>query len=406
MPAARPHLIHCVIHACERVTQSLETRTENAKPMKQKLESLQVGRGVAAFMVLLFHSQVFMRLVHPESAFSRMFGFGRTGVDFFFVLSGFLMVYVHRRDFGVPGRLGVYAYKRLTRIYPVYWVLCAGLIPLVLLVPSVTQNQGKTTLATLLMSVFLVPHEGARLIGITWSLEYELIFYLSLVAFFFSVRLGLLLFSTWFVAIAAVGIWGPSALNSIGTPQISPFILGFILNLHVGEFMLGMVAAWLVARGVRVPTPRVLLVAALTAAAAFAAYEANFLPEDQTLRSVIAIYGLLAAIIVFAVVQTELRYLVRIPRWLTLMGAASYAIYLTHYLVVAFAIVVAKHWPAMASIPAPLLLLVLLPLGLAPGIVLHLLVERPLLLMFAARLQKRESHVKGGPPIVPNVAVG
>ena len=35
--------------------------------MKQKLESLQVGRGVAAFMVLLFHSQVFMLNVHPES---------------------------------------------------------------------------------------------------------------------------------------------------------------------------------------------------------------------------------------------------------------------------------------------------------------------------------------------------
>jgi hypothetical protein len=51
--------------------------------MEQKLESLQVGRGIAAFMVLLFHSQVFMRVVHPESGFARMFGFGRTGVDFF-----------------------------------------------------------------------------------------------------------------------------------------------------------------------------------------------------------------------------------------------------------------------------------------------------------------------------------
>ncbi len=374
--------------------------------MKQKLESLQVGRGVAAFMVLLFHSQVFMRVVHPDSSLGRMFGFGRTGVDFFFVLSGFLMVYVHRRDFGLPRRLPVYAYKRLTRIYPVYWVLCAVLIPLVLLVPSVAQNQGKTSLATLLMSVFLVPHEGARLIGITWSLEYELMFYLAFAAFFLSVRFGVAIFGAWFVALAAAAIWGPATLNSIGTPTLVPFILGFVLNLHVAEFMLGMLAAWLVQRDVRVRMPRVLLVATLVAAAAFATYEANFLPEDKTLRSVIATYGLLAAFIVFAVVQTELRYLVRIPRWLTLLGAASYAIYLTHYLVVAFAIVVAKHWPALAAIPAPMLLLLLLPLGLAPGIVLHLFVERPLLLMFATRLQKRESRVEGGPPIVPNVAVG
>jgi len=383
-----------------------QTQPGTAKPVKQKLESLQVGRGVAAFMVLLFHSQVLMRVVHPDSVFARMFGFGRTGVDFFFVLSGFLMVYVHRRDFGLPRRLGPYAYKRLTRIYPVYWVLCAVLIPIVVLAPSVVQNQGKTTLAALLMSVFLVPHEGARLIGITWSLEYEVMFYLAFAAFFLSVRFGLACFAAWFLAIAGAAIWGPARLNNFGVPRIEPFILGFVLNLHVGEFILGMVAAWLVQRGTRLRAPRVLLVAALLAAAAFAAYEANFLPADQTLRSVTVTYGVLAAIIVFAVVQTELRYAVRIPRWLTLLGAASYAIYLTHYLVVAFAVVVAKHWPAMVAIPAPALLLVLLPVGLAPGIVLHMLVERPLLLMFAARLQERESHVEGGPPIEPNVAVG
>jgi exopolysaccharide production protein ExoZ len=374
--------------------------------MKQKLESLQVGRGIAAFMVLLFHSQVFMRAVHPESMFARMFGFGRTGVDFFFVLSGFLMVYVHSRDFGEPRRLGIYAYKRLTRIYPVYWVLCAVLIPLVLLAPWVMQNQGKTTFTTLLLSVFLVPHEGARLIGITWSLEYEMMFYVAFAAFFISARFGLLCFAAWFLAIVCAAIWGPPTLNSIGVPAIAPFFLGFMLNLHVAEFMLGMIAAWLVQRDVRLRMPRALLVAALVAAAVFAAYEANFLPEDRTLRTVTAAYGLIAGMIVFAVVQTELRYPVRIPRWLTLLGAASYAIYLTHYLVVALAVVVARHWPAVAATPAPLLLLLLLLLGLAPGIVLHLLVERPLLLMFAARLQKRESHVEGGPPIVPNVAVG
>ena len=300
----------------------------------------------------------------------------------------------------------MYAYKRLTRIYPVYWVLCALLIPIVLLAPWVMQHQGKTTLATLLMSVLLVPHDGARRIGITWSLEYELMFYLAFAAFFISGRFWLAVFGAWFAAIAAAAIWGPATLNSIGVPQITPFLPGFMLNLHVGEFMLGMVAAWLVQRGVTLRMPRALLVSALVAAAAFAAYEANFLPADRTLRSVTATYGVLAAIIVFAVVQTELRHPVRIPQWLTLLGAASYAIYLTHYLVVALAVVVAGHWPLLATVPAPLLLILLLPIGLAPGIVLHLLVERPLLLLFAARLQKWESHVKDGPPIVPNVAVG
>lgn len=374
--------------------------------MAQKLESLQVGRGIAAFMVLLFHSQVFMSMVHPESPLARTFAFGRTGVDFFFVLSGFLMVYVHRRDFGHPGRLGAYAYKRLTRIYPVYWVLCAVLIPLVLFAPWMVQNQGKTTLPTLLMSAFLIPHDGARLIGITWSLEYEMMFYLAFATFFVSARLGFALFAAWFAAVAGAGVWGPAALNSIGVPRFEPFILAFALNLHVGEFMLGMVAAWLIQRGYRLRRPRALLAAALLAGALFAIYETKFVPLDQTLRSVTVTYGLIAGVIVLAVVQTELRYPVRIPGWLNLLGAASYAIYLTHYLVVSLAVVIARRVPAMATVPAPVLLLVLLPLGLAPGLLLHWFVERPLLVAFAARLQKRERHVEGEPPVVPNVAVG
>jgi exopolysaccharide production protein ExoZ len=381
-------------------------RSESSPLVKQKLESLQVGRGIAAFMVLLFHSQVFMLAVHPDSVFARMFGFGRTGVDFFFVLSGFLMVYVHRRDFGIPRRLSIYAYKRLTRIYPVYWVLCAVLIPIVLWAPWMMQHQGKANVGTLLMSVFLIPHDGGRLIGITWSLEYELLFYVAFAAFFISIRLGLVCFVAWFVAMSGMAIWGPSTLNSIGVPSVTPFILGFMLNLHVGEFMLGMAAAWLVQRNVRVRAPRVLLVAALVAAAAYSVYEANYLIQDQTLRSVTATYGLLAALIVFAVVQTELQHRVRIPHWLTLLGAASYAIYLTHYLVVALAVIVARRVPALAATPAPVLLLLLLPIGLAPGILLHLFVERPLLLMSANRLQKREARVHDGAPVVPNVAVG
>ena len=106
-------------------------------------------------------------------------------------------------------------------------------------------------------------------------------FYVSLVAFFLSVRLGLALFASWFAAIAAVGIWGPSTLNSIGIPLISPFILGFILNLHVGEFMFGMVAAWLVARGMRVRAPRALLVAVFLAAARSLPMKPIFFPKTR-----------------------------------------------------------------------------------------------------------------------------
>ena len=89
-------------------------------------QSLQGCRAVAAALVVLFH-------LGGTFAQDRYFGFkaldgpfawGDAGVDFFFVLSGFLITLAHRRDFGRPAELSRYLSKRALRIYPTYWVIC------------------------------------------------------------------------------------------------------------------------------------------------------------------------------------------------------------------------------------------------------------------------------------------
>ncbi len=54
---------------------------------------------------------------------SGLFAFGHAGVDFFFVLSGFIILHVHAGDIGRPVRLGHYLQRRFTRVYPFYWVV-------------------------------------------------------------------------------------------------------------------------------------------------------------------------------------------------------------------------------------------------------------------------------------------
>ena len=61
--------------------------------------------------------------------FGPIFDFGFAGVDFFSALSGFLMVHVHAEDFGRPGAVGPYLWKRFSRIYPTYWVALAAVVP-------------------------------------------------------------------------------------------------------------------------------------------------------------------------------------------------------------------------------------------------------------------------------------
>jgi len=63
--------------------------------MNRKLASPQALRGVAALLVLLFHYHFYLRGDNESGAtiWDALFGWGIIGVDFFFVISGFIMIY-------------------------------------------------------------------------------------------------------------------------------------------------------------------------------------------------------------------------------------------------------------------------------------------------------------------------
>jgi len=102
------------------------------------LPSLQVLRGVAAVMVVLFH----------------VFGFqiGSVGVDIFFVISGFLMFHANREVFGHARTAILFLKRRILRVVPLYWLctafaLCPGvkfkiLAASVLFIPIRSQDGG------------------------------------------------------------------------------------------------------------------------------------------------------------------------------------------------------------------------------------------------------------------------
>ena len=95
--------------------------TENqAQPPKAHLPGLDLLRAAAIGMVLLFHYTVFF--THPDEL-PRWVPYGWTGVDLFFVLSGYLIssqLLAARARGGIS--LGSYFIKRSFRILPLYWL--------------------------------------------------------------------------------------------------------------------------------------------------------------------------------------------------------------------------------------------------------------------------------------------
>ena len=71
---------------------------------KQIINSLQVFRGMAALAVVAHHAALstdaFVQSM-PEG-WQRLFDLGALGVDFFFVLSGFIIMHAHRGEVGNP----------------------------------------------------------------------------------------------------------------------------------------------------------------------------------------------------------------------------------------------------------------------------------------------------------------
>jgi len=100
--------------------------------------------------------------------------FGYAGVDLFFVLSGFIITMIGRKDLGRPERLGPFVLRRLWRIYPPYWAALALTFGLwALIAPSLLYS---CTAGELIETAALLP-PMPRLLPIAWSLSYELLFY-------------------------------------------------------------------------------------------------------------------------------------------------------------------------------------------------------------------------------------
>ncbi len=129
----------------------------SASVANSKIQSLQVFRGLAATAVVAHHANLstaaFVGIV--PSGVSNVFNLGLLGVDFFFVLSGFIIMYAHLDDMGTWGAVRKYSIKRLARIYPAYLPIGIGMVLLYAAMPGFSASDGREF--SLVSSLLLLP---------------------------------------------------------------------------------------------------------------------------------------------------------------------------------------------------------------------------------------------------------
>lgn len=345
----------------------------------EKLWTVEVGRGIAATLVVLFHCTKYYFLspnYWSGSAFDGLFLFGHAGVEFFFVLSGYIMLKVHADDVGKPQRVANFVQKRFTRIYPFFWVVLAITLALFVIAPDSGRAMHREP-SIILQSFLLVGVQPlASVVFVSWTLWHEVVFYAFCALVIALPRIG----------IPAFGLWIALCIGLQATQVEAPWPWYFTAFINV-LFAFG-VAAALLLRSHRIPFPRTVLL--LGAVVFFATGVVNvFYLRDLPEWLTHLLFGIGSAIALLGAVEAERSGLLRVPRWMTILGAASFAIYLTHILTLSVLAKAAAKLGLTQMIPAPLAFVLLASGAVAAGIVIHYLVEKPLVKAVGALWRRR-----------------
>ena len=324
------------------------------------LVHIQVLRFVAAVAVVAFHVlgvapdgyQV------PESAISFVLSYGGRGVDLFFVISGFIIFYATHGAELTPAE---FLRRRVERIVPLYFVVIAAITILALALPATFGTPDWYTPRHILKSLAFIAFTDGEMpvVYLGWSLEYEMYFYLV------TALLMALTRDVWrniVMAFSALAIAGqiPGVGTSLGNYAFftDPMILEFVLGVIVGSAFVNGRVSWPMS---------------VSAACAIAA----LLATDPANR--VIVFGLPSACLVAAAAFVSRARID--PSWLeralARLGDASYSIYLAQVQTVSLA---STSIASLAPV-VPSLLLVIVTTGIVVtlGLLLNILLERPLL---------------------------
>ncbi|WP_407155166.1 acyltransferase family protein [Bradyrhizobium sp. STM 3557] len=322
------------------------------------LVSVQALRAVAALSVVLCHfSQAQLILSGHGDDWIPLYSLA-SGVDLFFVISGFIMVHSSEKLFGSPGAPAIFFGRRLSRVVPPYWL--ATLIALAF-APSVTW-------ASLAGSLFFVPYvsnptygQATPLLGVGWTLNYEMMFYVMFAA-------TLMLPRKWALAAVGLALAIMAALGHFGFID-QPTPLRFWCDPIIIEFALGMAIAIAYRKSIKLPAlARTLLV--LIAVTIIYGFQHHIGGGGMPSNDRLLVWGLPTAMIFTAgVLGPWPSGHPSIQRAVVALGDASYSMYLIHPLVVTAII---TQWAHLSHFGLPRVLVV----GFAVTIILSLLSYR------------------------------
>ena len=214
------------------------------------LPNIQILRFVAALMVLFAHllrATVDQKIPQMQAVTDGSGIEWGTGIDVFFIVSGFIMYYLTSTHFGSKGYAGEFIKRRVLRVVPLYWLFTALMLFSIWQFRAIVHHTD-ASLSTVFGSLLFYP--VTRIDGrikpillLGWTLEYEMFFYACFaLALLYRKRVALGGLFAVFITLALLHRYVPvtaTALRFWSDPIILEFLLGIVLaDLYLRQLRL------------------------------------------------------------------------------------------------------------------------------------------------------------------------
>lgn len=330
---------------------------------KNNLDYIQALRGVAAMLVVLCHARDFLKGTQYESVAHKIFWPGAFGVDLFFIISGFIIVYTSL-SYGRNDTLK-FIKKRFFRVWPLYFICTMAYIILVHNLDLsgmkgfyYNQDGSAFELLNIVKSLLFIPlnldspiYLGPPTLFVGWTLNYEIYFYAVCAIGIACGRFRFTFYIFWF-ALTLLIIPAMIGGTSFDRPKIAGAgYLNLSMQSIIWEFVFGAVVAIMYKQGaLKISSWHLAIpVIALGLSVPIYAYITQLDAGHGISHSGKFFCFMFLCLTACADFMQEH---IKIPSFITSIGDASYSLYLLHPLVFIICYKVTSlitSWDNMAS---------------------------------------------------------
>jgi peptidoglycan/LPS O-acetylase OafA/YrhL len=361
---------------------------------QEKLPGVHAMRGYAALLVVFCHAADATNRYTNTNSLKWLVEGGFLGVCFFFVLSGFIMSYIHGSDDKNFSSGKIFALKRLTRVVPIYWITTL-LIFMALQFKSEFGAESHHSFKGLIHSLFFVPMFDGPILRVGWTLVHEMLFYLLFAIAFYVIKIPKVIFLLWMICILYFGLNQHSSIEAISAESSQwSLLLSIVLSPLNLLFLMGLTTTSPLAKSLceRIKDARylraILFIFAVLMALVWYLEKSYSMFSGSPISWIRpVVYGILSMGIL--IVATDQRVGQSFSNYMhKLFGDASYSIYLIHYYAITAASIFISKFGMMSFIPPVLQLLILIIVGISAGVVFHYLVEKPLTRWLSQKMKR------------------